>query len=151
MDHFFPGPISAIFNKIFSNSSKCHSQFQVSNANFSGFYDYLEDPPWLGPTKKILKKWGFQDWLKTINFMVFSKEIPGDFWGILHFVIQPAISCLSVDRLLWNFAKRFKTCWKIFLKKKFLKNYFWGFAWGKIGKIWVFSLIFDPFKACDPP
>ena len=28
----------------------------VKCSDFSGYHDYLEDPPWLGPTRKKLKK-----------------------------------------------------------------------------------------------
>ena len=48
----------------------------VSCADFSGYHNYLEDPPWLGPTRKILKKLRFQDRLKTIKFKAFWKKFP---------------------------------------------------------------------------
>ena len=38
----------------------------------------------------------------------------------------------------------------IYGKKKLVKKYFRGFAWEKIGKIWVFSLNFDPFLSRGP-
>ena len=54
---FFPWPKLVLFNKIISKlfENASISVKQVGCANFSGIHDYLEDPPWLGPTKKILK------------------------------------------------------------------------------------------------
>ena len=54
---FFPSPNSAIFKKKYWNFSK--NPPSVLNRSgvliFGGFHYYLEDPPWLGRTKKFWK------------------------------------------------------------------------------------------------
>ena len=65
-------------------------RFQWLNRDY-----YLKDPPWLGPTRKILKI-GIQKLAETIKFKAFLKEIPGnfpDFRGIsrkIEFRVQPS-------------------------------------------------------------
>ena len=57
---FFPWSKRGFFcicNKIFFPAFKQHYyQLYISQcADFSDYNDYLEDPPWLGPTRKFLK------------------------------------------------------------------------------------------------